>query len=188
MQCSADCHMAGRHRVLVLSSGEVPASRHRSAHRATLGAPCLCMAPPRTHTQVTLLGGSVQWPDSHLWSILPYKEVINSHDWKEYGHQGHYGQQFPKHGAGGGVITCGVLEQRPAHTPEHRDLPMQYKNHGGGTGHPIISGCRSDQEGCHPSWSPRACPEENLPNDRVTFSPTLAGLLAPQALMPSPLL
>lgn len=121
MRCSADCHMAGRHRMLVLSSGEVPTSRHRSAHRATLGAPCLCMAPPRTHTQVTLLGGSVQWPDSHLWSILPYKEVINSHDWKEYGHQGHYGQQFPKHGAGGGVITWGY-SNRGRRTPQNTGI------------------------------------------------------------------
>lgn len=95
----SDCHMTGRQGAVLSNFGEVPASSHHSAHRATLGAPCLCMVPPRTFTQATLLGGYVQW---HMWSILPCKEVINSQNWKEYGRQGYCGQEVPKQGDGGG--------------------------------------------------------------------------------------
>jgi hypothetical protein len=91
----SDCHMTGRQGAVLSNFGEVSASSHHSAHRATLGAPCLCMVPPRTFTQATLLGGYVQW---HMWSILPCKEVINSQNWKEYGRQGYCGQEVPKQG------------------------------------------------------------------------------------------
>lgn len=90
-------------------------------------------------------------------------------------------------GLGVGDYLWGTRTEAGAH-PSSQGFTYAIEKHGGGTEHPIISGCRYHPGGRHASSALHLLVQKKTSPVTGLTSPTPADLLAPQALTPSPLL